>query len=88
MKIFLEDFIVPFRSFWSLAFTRFKGQKLSHASFIDQLATTSCVSDTLRSNPVSGLAGYIHVQLLLFIHILLRRDVKDKGKRSDFTVRD
>ena len=38
--------------------------------------------------PLGGLAGHIHVQLLLFIHILLRRDVKDKGKRSDFTVRD
>jgi len=46
VKIFLEDLIVPFRGFWSLAFTRFKGQKLSHASFVDKLATTSCVSDT------------------------------------------
>ena len=70
MKIFLEDLIIPFRArgFWSPAFTRFKGQNLATPPSLIVVIV------------LSGLAGHIHVQLLLIIHILLRRDVKDKGK--------
>ena len=85
IQIFLEDLIVPFRG---LLLQGSKDKNLATPpSLISWLLQATRVSDTLRGNPVSGLAGHIHVQLLLFIHILLRRDVKDKGKRSDFTIR-
>ena len=81
MKTVLEDLIVPFRG---LLLQGSKDKNLATPpSLISWLLQATRVSDTLRGNPVSGLAGYI----ILIIHILLRRDVRDKGKRSNFTIR-